>query len=441
MIRRMILLSLAATAIAVAQPSRKLSLEEAIKIGQENNKSVKISDSKVDAAAAKADEANAVLRPSVKFAGSYYRYSDVPPFQVSLPIAKNPVTIAPTVLDNYSARLSVQQPLFTGFKLLSNAHAADRMLDALRADNENDKEALTLNITAAYWSLYQAQQTKIFVDDNVARLDSYRKDTENLLNAGVATRNDLLKISVQLANARLAQIDAVNDVQVAMMTLNNLLGQPVDEDIQLTSVPGDTTTPWMSATAAALTEKALVARSDVRALQSRVEASQATLSSARGSYFPQIYLMGNYYYNRPNARYQPTLDEFKNSWDVGVQVQFDIWNWGMTSSQVEQAKSALSQNQIMYDQMKDDVTLEVTRDYLALQRATNKIGVADSAVGQAEENLRSTRDKYTNGLATSTELLDADVAVLQAKTNLSGALVEHEIAVAHLQKSLGGSPR
>jgi outer membrane protein len=248
----------------------------------------------------------------------------------------------------------------------------------------------------------------------------------------------LLKIEVQLSNARLMQIDAVYDVQIGMMNLNNVIGQSIETEIQLSSSPDDTTSVALNETPLGLAQKAFSTRPDLQAMLSRIEASKTSVSAVEGNYFPQIFLTGNYYYNRPNVRYQPTIDEFKSSWDVGLQVQLDIWNWGATSSQVDQAKAIVSQNQSLYEQMKDNIFLEVKRNYLAVQRAKEKIGVAKLGVDQAEENTRTTRDKYRTGLATSSELLDADVALLQTKTNYTGALVEQKLAVARLQKSIGG---
>jgi outer membrane protein TolC len=87
--------------------------------------------------------------------------------------------------------------------------------------------------------------------------------------------------------------------------------------------------------------------------------------------------------------------------------------------------------------MKDNATLEVRRYQLGVERSEKRIDVAREAIEQADENSRSTNEKYKNGLATSTELLDANVAVLQARTNYTSALVEHEIAQARLNKSVG----
>jgi outer membrane protein len=91
----------------------------------------------------------------------------------------------------------------------------------------------------------------------------------------------------------------------------------------------------------------------------------------------------------------------------------------------------------MYGQMKDNVSLEVQRYDLAVRRAAEKIEVASVAVDQAEENARTTSDKFKSGLATSLDLLDADVALLQARTNYTGALVEYELARARLNRAIG----
>jgi len=375
----------------------------------------------------------------------YSRLSDVDPFRIMVPFSPQPITIAPTVLDNYSLRATVQQPLFTGFRLESNARAANYLMKATEYDHRSDKADLVLNIISAYWTLYQTLEAKKFVDENVGRLQSYQHDTENLLQAGMATRNDLLKIQVQLNNATLAQIDAANDVQLATMTLNNAIGQPLDVPLHLTSSPISTTGSGqetkrendVSGSSVNLTSKALTARADLQAMQSRIEAAKASVRAANGNWWPQLFLSGNYYYSRPNPRYQPTTDEFKNSWDVGVQLQVDLWNWGTTGFQAEQAKAALMQTEYAFEQMKDVVSLDVKRQSLAVHRAEEKVQVARLAIAQAEENVRSTRDKFQQGLASSSELLDATVALLQARTSLSAASVESEVARARLKRAVG----
>jgi outer membrane protein len=426
---------------------QSLTLEEAIATGQRNNKALQLSSAKVTAATAKASEMSTMLLPSIKLSAGYQRLSDVEPFQVTVPFVPQPIVIAPTVLNNYTTRIALQQPLFTGFKLESNAAAADHLARASELDYALDKADLTLAITTAYWTLYQTLEAKRLIDENVVRLQAIEQDTRYLLKAGMATRNDLLRVQLQLNTAQLSQIDAANDVQLAMMHLNSIIGLPLETELQLTSRPLFPADPEAKVfrleekerTVRSLTEKALASRADVLAMQSRVEAARASVRAARGSGWPQLFLSAGYTYARPNLRYQPTRDEFKGTWDLGVQLQFDVWNWGATGDQTDQAEATLLQSELMYEQLKDNITLDVKRQWLAVHRATEKVRVASLAIEQAEENQRTMNDKYRQGLATSTDLLDATVALLQARTNYSAALVEHEIAGARLRRAVGSA--
>lgn len=433
--KRLLPVFLLLAAPVCAQERDSLSLEQAVAIARQNSTNLRISSARVHGASAKADEANASMLPSLRVEASYKRVSDVDPFQVTVPFAPQPITISPIVLDNYTLRGTIQQPIFTGFKLRNNARAADRLREASIHDRRNDDDDLVFSVCQAYWTFYRTGEVRRLVEENVHRLQNYLADTENLLKAGMATRNDLLKIQVQLSTARLAEIDAANDVEVAMMQLNHLMGRPIETPILPISAPADSVP--LSGAVGFYIDRAMSSRPDFRALESRTEASRSALSAVMGNRWPQMFLSASYYYSRPNIRYQPVRDEFKPSWDIGVSLQLDLWNWGMTSAQVEQANAALLQHEAASEQMKSVISLDVERAYLGVGRAREKLGVADLALLQAEENTRTTGDKYRNGLATSSDLLDAEVAFLQARTNLTTARIELEIASARLRRAVG----
>ncbi len=159
--------------------------------------------------------------------------------------------------------------------------------------------------------------------------------------------------------------------------------------------------------------------------------------AARAGWWPQLALSGNYVYARPNSRIFPVKDEFQGTWDVGVALSMDLWNWGMTARQTEAAEAAVRQQEYLSAQMEDAVALEVNRAALQMNRARQRAEVAALALGQAEEQSRTTEQRFTTGLATATDLLDAEVSLQQAKTTQSGARVECEIARARLTRALG----
>ncbi len=442
MIRRrtihILTLILTLAAYGRAQQIIDLSVEQALQIGFDKSKGLHASLMKVQYADAKSSETNTLLLPSLKFGGAYTRLSSVPAFEVNLPLpppAPSHFVLAPAILDNYNLHVTLQQPLFTGWKVQGAVDAADYSAQAVAKEYERDKSDLVFNIKSAYWNLSKAVEIGKVVDDNVEQLRAHVKDAQSWQSQGLITNNDVLKVQVQLSEAQLRQIDARNAVQLARIALNNIIGIPLETEVRLTSNLEHT--PEVFPTLQDLVQQARARRADVESMKLRVKAGEAGVSLATSNWFPQIYLTGNYYFNRPNQRFQPIVDAFKNTWDLGVGMSFDIWNWGSTVHQTDEAKAQLSQAQDALSQLEDAITLDVTSNYLNLQRAKERISVAREGVQQAEENYRITNNKFKQGLSVNTDLLDAEVAMLQARTNYTQALTDFGLAEAGLQRSLG----
>lgn len=427
-----------------AQEKRKLTIDEAIGTGLANSKFVHASQMKTESAAAKTSETNAARLPSLKLSAGYTRLSDVPAGTFVIPanafgpgVPQDPIvnTIAPAIQNTYTLKATVQQQLFTGFRLANNSKAAELSEKASKEEFEKDKIDLIYNVRSAYWNLFRAIEVKKVVDENVAQVAAHLKDAQNLFQQGMITNNDVLKVQVQLSSVRLLQIDAKNAVELATINLNNVIGLPLETQIEIASSIMNEALPFDDVPE--LIRKASANRQDIKALESRLMAGEAAVKMAQSGYYPQASLTGNYYYNRPNSRYFPTKDEFKPTWDLGVTVNFDAWNWGATKYQAKQAQAQAAQAKDALGMLRDGVSLEVTQNYLALQKAKEKITVAKESIEQAEESYRITSEKFKRGVALTTDLLDAEVAVLRAKTDHTDALVEYELAEARLLKAVG----
>jgi outer membrane protein len=451
MIRRFIngitILSLGALPL-LAQQKMSLTIDQAVQIGMENSKALRTSQFKVQAADAKASEVNTLGLPSLKFNGTFTRLSPVPALTLPFPAygINDPLTnivqfqtinypLTSDIVNNYGLKATLQQPLFTGGKISGAIDAAEYAAKATQEDHKKDQADVLYNIKAAYWNLYRAIDFKKFVDENVDQIKSHTVDAENLYKQGLLNTNDVMKVRVQLSDALVRQIDAKNNVQLAMYMLNNTLGLPIQTEIELASTINITDRDW--ATADQLLKTAFEKRPEILGMNARVKAGEAGLTSARGGWWPQIFLVGNYNYNRPNQRYFPSTDEFKYSWDVSVAVSFDLWNWNQTGHQTTQAQAQLAQAQEGLSMTKDGITLEVTQSYLNIQKAKERKIVSEQGVAQAEENYRTMDGKYKQGLVANSELLDAEVALLQAKLNLTQSLVDYELAIAQLSMAIG----
>ena len=429
-----------------AQQEDALTIEQAIGIGLEKSKSLHSSSMRVQAADSRSSEVHASQLPVLRAAGSYARLSDVPAFVATIPKNAFGTNFPPqevsfplsqTILDNYGLRLTLQQPLFTGMRLQSSSDIAEYTAQATEQDYDKDRSELVYNIKSAYWSLYKAIEFKKVIDENVEQVKAHLKDVQNLSEQGIVTNNEVLRVEVQLSNAELTQLSAQNNVRLASIGLSNLIGLPLASDIR--PVSEIQTRKTTTARVDSLIRQAFEARPEVKGMEYRVKVGESAVMLARSGWFPQIYLTGNYYYARPNQRIVPTVNEFRDTWDVGVSVSLDIWNWGTTIHQTNEAQAQLAEANDALGQLKDAIQLEVTQSYLNVNESGERIGVAEKGVAQAEENYRITNEKFKSGLALNSDLLDAEAGLLQAKWNHIQALVDHELAQARLDRAAGGA--
>ena len=443
-----------AAAVPAASQKRPLTLDECVALGLANSKGLHASGAAVEASAAKAKEASAALLPTLKLGAGYTRLSEVPPFEVRLPFPAGlpfpmpeKFVVSPNYFNNLALRLGLQQPLYTGGRLRAGFAAAKLGAEAAELDLTRDRAELIYALRTAYWNLYKAGEFVKTIEENVARTEAHLVDVKNFFDQGLLTRNEVLRAEVQLSNVRLARLDAADAAELACIRLDSLLGLPLDTELEPATMIADAAalegpeaaaaTAGEEGDASGLLEKALVRRPEPRAMDFRVKASEAGVAMARSGWYPQVYLAGNYYDLRPNPRLLPAKDKFYSTWDISLNISMDLWNWGATARQTEQAKARLVQAQDALGMVKDAVALELRQCRLELTGARAKIAVAREAVNQAEENLRIARERFREGVALNTDVLDAEVLALQTKTNLTQTLVDAELARARLSKAMG----
>ena len=431
---------------SLAGADRKpLSLDEAVAAGLQSSPGLHASRMRVDASAAKTRELAAGRLPSLKFAGGYARLSEVPPFQVSLPILPNPIVVSQNYFNNYTLRLGVQQPLFTGFRLEAGSESARLLEKSAGLDLEKDRADFIFSVKSAYWALARAGEFEKAVAENVSQVREHLKDVRAFFDQGLLTKNEVLRTELQLSNAELMAIDARNAVEVARTSLNSLIGWPLTSELELTTsaeslaaaLPAEEKAAEVETFSQALIQTALADRPELKSADFRIRASEAGVKAAKSGWYPQVFLSGNYYCLNPNPRLMPASNKFYDTWDIGISLSFDIWNWGQTKSQASQAEAQLAQARDSRKLLSDQAVLEVTQSRLALGQARQKTGVAGQAVAQAEENLRITVERFKQGVALNTDVLDAEVALLQAKINRTQAAIDLVLAQARLQKALG----
>ncbi|KUO61503.1 hypothetical protein APF79_01550 [bacterium BRH_c32] len=432
--KKLLILILIASSIFAQE--KVLTLKESLEIGLQNSNDLKVSRSKLNYADSKLSEINSQFLPNFKLFGNYTRLSDnIPAFEVSMPFTPNPIRISEPLYNNYTFKFGFNQPLFTGFKLSSSRNLAELNLNASEEDYSKEKNEAAFNIYLAYWNFYKADEIKKVIEQTLQQMELHLKDTRSYFDNGLIPKNDMLKLEVQYSNTKLMLIDAENNSELARIAFNKAIGLKLYEKTKISANEEPLFNEKYQISD--LLDEALKNRKELKSLEYRVAASSQGVSAAKSAWYPSIFLTGNYYYSNPNPRFQPAKDEFNSNWDLGVTLSWDVWNWGLTSSQVSQAEETKIQLETNLSMIKDNVQVDVYSNYLNLLKIEEKVNVNNEALAQALENYRITSEKYNTQLATSSDLIDAETLKLQAETNLKTAEVDFRIARVKLEKSLG----
>lgn len=412
---------------------KQLTIYDCIRIGLDNSKNLKISNSKIQSANSKIEESKAGQLPALKFIGGYTRLSDVEPFKFNF--NGRDIEISPTILNNYTTKLGLTQPIFMGNRLDNLTKMSELNTEAAREDLNTTRQQLILDIISAYWSYYGTIELNKSISENIKQLTAHYEDIQSFYKNGLATNNDVLKVQVQLSNLKLTKLDAENLQTISAISLNNVLNISSNSEIEPISNPENISIS--SADLSTSINDAFVQRSDLKGLNLRIKVGETAVKIAEAGWWPQITFGANLYYNRPNQRLMPTQDKFYPTWDLGLNISYDIWNWNTTKYQVAQAEETVEQSKLTLSQVKDGISLEVTSTYLTAKKFAEKIKLSEETIVQAEENFRVTNEKFKTGVAINSELLDAETMLLTSRINLLMAKVDFEVAKAKYSKALG----
>lgn len=411
-----------------SQDTIVLTLQQCIQLGLEKNHIVTLNRYKVQFAEEKIKEIKVQQLPIFRFTGSYTRLSPVDPFKIGS------MEVQPSLLNSYVFRLSLTQPLFTGGRISNSIDQTENLYYATEKDFARDKNQLILDIKTAFWNYYKAVTLLKVIDENINQIKYHLNDLTNLYNKGLATYNDVLKVKVQLSNAEFLKLDAQNNIDLARVALNNLLGIELTSrtvvSAKLDSV--DTKLPTLEE----LYQLGIKNRSEIQGMEFRIKAAESAINISRSGWFPQLSFVANYNYANPNTRIFPQENKFKGTWDIGISLTYDLWNWNLNSKLINEAELQLKQTKTSLAQIKDAILFEINQSYTNVTKSIEKIKLTQETIIQAEENYRVTYEKFKSGLVLNSEVVDAEVALLQANINYVNSLVDYYIALSKLEKSV-----
>jgi outer membrane protein TolC len=421
--------------ISKSQDSTMLTLQQTIDLTVKNSHALKAATARNDAASARLRQAIEEKLPSASLSGSYL-YLANPNIALKTDAfsggsdSTGSKKSTPSVNQAMYGILNVSLPIYEGGRIRYGIQSAKYLQQATMLDAESNRESVILNAINAYVNLYKAEVTVNVVKENLRQSREQDSVFSRLEQNGLLARNDLLKSELHTSNVELSLLDAQSNLKTATVNMNLMIGYPETTLLKVDSTGFDENLSIK--TIDQYEQMALQSRKDIAALSLRRKAATTGISIAKANLYPSIALSGGYV-----AANIPHLVTITNAANIGVGLSYNISSLWKTKSKIAEAKSKETELMANEAELSDQIKLQVNQSFENFLLSQKKTEVYQKAVIQATENYRITKNKYDNSLVNTTELLDANVALLQSKINLAVAKADVLLAYSKLLETTG----
>lgn len=340
----------------------------------------------------------------------------------------------------FTASAMLTQPIYMGGAITAGnkmADIAERISETSISAKEHD---VLYSIDNAYWTVVSLRHKQKLAEgylNLVCKLDS---DVHKMIENGVATRADGLKVDVAVNEADMTKAKVDNGLALARMHLCQLCGIDLNSDITLEDEEDKDIDaellPEISSNAEDISIKLREQRPELQMLAGAVDITKQEAKIARAGYLPQIALMGGVVFMNPNV-YNGFERKFKGALNVGVMVKVPVLDWGETTYKIRAAKCAANIAQLTYDEAQELMELQVNQCNFRVREANKHLATARKNISRAEENLRCANLGFKEGVMQATEVMEAQTAWLQAQTQKIDAEIDVKMSEVALKKALG----
>jgi outer membrane protein TolC len=411
-----------------------LTLDDAIRRGLDTSHRLAETIAHGQAASAIADQSHAAMLPVVAALGGYNRTNHVDQFGVFMP-PNQFLIIYPDIPNNYHSRLDLQWTIYSAGRLDALERAARTEASAWSDEVEAARNDLRLEITRAYWALATAGEAIRVVDQSVVSVGGHLQEVRDQFAAGIVPPNDVLTVEAQESRERMLAIQARTAREVAEADVARLTGIPLGTTIQ-PAEPFELPAA-IGRTAEQLLQSAMGERAERRALTKRAQAADERARAAASGKKPNVSIAGGFDYARPNPRIFPRLGEWRESWDASVNVGWLLFDGGKTRAAVAEAEAnarAVRERMADFDQT---LAAEIRQRLSEIVASRAAVAAADDAIRSATEARRVVGNRFAAGVATSTDVVDAQVRLLQSELDRTQAIANARLAEARLDRALG----
>lgn len=420
---------------AAAQEARPATLKDALASARANNALLKAARLDVDAREGQLSEARSYRIPDLDLSTGFLRTTN-PTYVFMGKLGQQRFTMMDFAIDglnrpdpynNWQSRAEVTAPLFTGGKLAAAYRAAKLGVEAARGTGDFAEASVVKSVTEAFYGSLLARRAAEVTSEAVKTAEAHRDQVAAMRAEGMVLDSDFLRVQVFVADLQQQRASREADAQVARAYLAYAMGEEGDVEPRGEFQPSGTELP----TLVEAQQRAEAQRGDLRAMQTQAEQAGEGVRMARADYIPQVGAMAAWEWNTES------WSSFGDNWAVGVQVKIPVLDGGGRSGKLRTAKAREGQAQQGLLDLRQRIRVEVKDAWLRSRAAAERIAVTTSAAAQAKETLRIVDLRYREGLASITDLLDADTALLAAELTRAQAVHDEIVARARLSWAMG----
>ena len=414
-----------------------LTLNDAIQTGLANSPRMAAVQSEVKASVARVSQARSGFLPRVDISESFNRTTN-PMWAFGTKLNQEVITTedfdparlnGPDAINNFTTSVSVTLPLYDQGKNWIGFSQARLDEKATLLSAKRVRQEVIAGVVVAYQGVLLARENLQVVEKTLETARVHDKVVLSRYESGLVVKSDLLRAEVRIAELEQERLQAQSEVEVAKATLNAAMGTEIDQTFHLTTpLEGEAESPgslepWMS--------KAIENRPDLQQMRLREMIAEKEVKKAKAAHLPGFYLSGSYDINSED------FSDRADNYTLGAVMRLNLFSGLGLEAKVREATARLREIEAMVRQMELGIRVETRQAFFMAQSAHERIGVAEAAVAQAEEGMRIVRNRYESGLVTIVNLLDAEVALQQARTNYSRSLHDFKVAMAQLNLGAG----
>lgn len=432
--------------------TRRLSLEEAIRLAMKRNPELITARLEVQRSDARVLEAWGNALPAVDLSGQYvhlvdkpvtffpdfFLYSFMKGIDSTIPKPSGklvPVSFSPGF--SASASLNVRQILFNGAVFIGVGAA--NIYSQLARDLYQAKQVETVaKVRKAYYGALLAAEALDLMRSSLRNAEDNLKNVKLMRQQGIVSEYDELRASVGVENLRPMVIQSETNANLALDNLRNTIGAPSNERHTLS----DALT--FQAVDDAILKRAeslvLELNPGLSAVKRQIELNGAVVNAERTGYLPTIAAFGSYSYNAAKNEFNFSTNDFYKGSTVGLSLSMNLFQGLQTYSRVEQAQLERRKSEEQQISLERNLKTGLGSILGNLQQARKRVEAQGKTVEMAERGYAIVTTRFLNSSATQLEVNDAQLALTQAKVNRVQAIYDYLVASADLDQLIGRLP-